>query len=45
MHALRYSPSVCHYKVSKELGYLPRPFIETIRDTYAWFDEFMPVSA
>jgi dihydroflavonol-4-reductase len=42
MHALRYSPSVCHYKASKELGYLPRPFIETVRDTYAWFDEFMP---
>jgi dihydroflavonol-4-reductase len=42
MHALRYSPNVCHYKASKELGYLPRPFIETIRDTYAWFDEFMP---
>jgi dihydroflavonol-4-reductase len=42
MHALRYSPSVSHYKASKELGYLPRPFIETVRDTYAWFDEFMP---
>lgn len=42
MHALRYSPNVSHYKASKELGYLPRPFIETIRDTYAWFDEFMP---
>ncbi len=38
LHALQYSPSVCHYKASKELGYLPRPFIETIRDTYAWFD-------
>jgi len=42
MHALRYSPSVSHYKASKELGYLPRPFLETVRDTYAWFDEFMP---
>jgi dihydroflavonol-4-reductase len=42
MHALRYSPSVSHYKASKELGYLPRPFIETVRDTYAWFEEFMP---
>lgn len=42
MHALRYSPNVSHYKASKELGYLPRPFIETIRDTYAWFEEFMP---
>jgi dihydroflavonol-4-reductase len=39
MHAVRYAPSVCHYKASKELGYLARPFIETIRDTYAWFDD------
>jgi dihydroflavonol-4-reductase len=39
LHALQYSPSVCHYKASKELGYLPRPFLETIRDTYAWFDD------
>ena len=38
MHTIQYSPSVCHYKASKELGYLARPFIETIRDTYAWFD-------
>jgi len=38
LHTLQYSPSVCHYKASKELGYQPRPFIETIRDTYAWFD-------
>jgi dihydroflavonol-4-reductase len=44
MHALRYSPSVCHYKASKELGYLPRPFFHTIRDTYAWFEEFMPAT-
>jgi dihydroflavonol-4-reductase len=39
LHALEHAPSVCHYKASKELGYVPRPFIETIRDTYAWFDE------
>ena len=32
-------PSVCHFKASKELGYVPRPFIETLRDTYAWFDD------
>jgi len=44
VHALRYSPSVCHHKASKELGYLARPFFETIRDTYAWFDEFMPAT-
>jgi dihydroflavonol-4-reductase len=39
MHALQFSPSVCHYKASKELGYVARPIIETLRDTYAWFDE------
>jgi dihydroflavonol-4-reductase len=44
MHALRYSPSVSHYKASKELDYLPRPFFNTIRDTYAWFNEFMPAT-
>jgi dihydroflavonol-4-reductase len=38
LHALQYAPSVCHYKASKELGYLVRPITETIRDTYAWFD-------
>jgi dihydroflavonol-4-reductase len=38
LHALQYAPTVCHYKASKELGYLARPLIETVRDTYAWFD-------
>jgi len=42
VHALRYSPSICHYHASKELGYLARPFFETIRDTYAWFEEALP---
>jgi dihydroflavonol-4-reductase len=39
VHALRYGPSICHYKASKELGYLARPFFDTIRDTYVWFEE------
>lgn len=42
VHALRYSPSICHHHASKELGYLARPFFETIRDTYAWFEEALP---
>jgi dihydroflavonol-4-reductase len=42
VHALRYSPSICHQKASKELGYSARPLFETIRDTYAWFEELMP---
>jgi len=40
LHALQYAPSVCHHKASKELGYVARPIIETLRDTYAWFDEY-----
>lgn len=39
VHAVKYSPSICHHKASKELGYNARPIFETIRDTYAWFDE------
>ena len=39
LHALQHSPSVCHFKASKELGYAPRPLVETLRDTYAWFDD------
>ena len=42
LHALEHSPSVCHFKASKELGYAPRPLIETVRDTYAWFDGNLP---
>lgn len=42
VHAIRYSPSICHHKASKELGYLARPSFDTIRDTYAWFEEAPP---
>jgi dihydroflavonol-4-reductase len=45
LHALQHSPSVCHYKAAKELGYVARPFIDTIRDTYAWFDGSLSPSA
>ena len=45
LHALEHSPSVCHHKAAKELGYLARPFIETIRDTYAWFDDSLASSS
>lgn len=38
LHALEYSPSVSHYKATAEFGYNPRPFLNTLRDTYAWFD-------
>ena len=38
LHALRYSPTVSHWKASTELGYVSRPIHETIRDTVVWFD-------
>lgn len=30
---------ISHAKASRELGYRPRPFEETVRDTLAWFAE------
>ncbi len=30
-------PSVSHAKATEELGYAPRPLVETISDTYQWF--------
>ncbi len=38
LHALRYSPTVSHWKASIELGYVSRAIHETIHDTVAWFD-------
>ncbi|MFZ2605370.1 NAD-dependent epimerase/dehydratase family protein [Candidatus Microthrix parvicella] len=37
LHALRYSPSVSHYKAATELGYRVRPIHETVGDTLNWF--------
>ena len=37
LHALRYSPSVSHYKAATELGYRVRPIHQTIADTLRWF--------
>ena len=37
LHALRYSPSVSHYKAATELGYRVRPIHTTISDTLKWF--------
>jgi len=31
--------SISHAKATRELGYKPRPFEETVRDTLAWFAE------
>jgi len=39
LSALKGSRMVCHDKASRELGYAPRPFEDTLRDTFAWFEE------
>ena len=35
--ALRATRDIRHDKAARELGYAPRPFEDTVRDTYAWF--------
>ena len=37
LHALRYSPTVSHYKAATELGYRVRPIHTTVADTLDWF--------
>nr|WP_287390035.1 hypothetical protein [Candidatus Microthrix sp.] len=37
LHALRFAPSVSHYKAATELGYRVRPIHETVADTLRWF--------
>lgn len=37
--ALAQHPLVSHEKAALELGYSPRPFQETLADTYDWFEE------
>jgi len=39
LRALRANRDVCHGLATRELGYEPRPFRETIADTLRWFDE------
>ena len=36
---LRWSQKISHEKASRELGYQPRPFEETLKDTLSWFME------
>jgi dihydroflavonol-4-reductase len=36
LHALRSNRRITHAKATRELGYAPRPLLETIRDTVAW---------
>ncbi|MBK6312489.1 MAG: NAD-dependent epimerase/dehydratase family protein [Candidatus Microthrix sp.] len=37
LHALRFAPSVSHFKAATELGYRVRPIHETVADTLKWF--------
>jgi dihydroflavonol-4-reductase len=39
MNALKSNHNISHDKASRELGYQPRPFKETLRDTLQWFAE------
>jgi len=37
--ALSQHPRVSHARAAAELGYAPRPFAETLADTYVWFSD------
>jgi hypothetical protein len=37
LYALRANRHVLHDKATRELGYQPRPTLETVRDLYQWF--------
>lgn len=39
LYTLRSNGAFSHEKASKELGYLPRDFIETLRDTVLWLEK------
>jgi dihydroflavonol-4-reductase len=39
VHSIQMHRHISHGKATRELGYQPRPFEETVRDTLAWFAE------
>ncbi len=39
VRSLQYHRNVSHAKASRELGYQPRPFRQTLEDTLKWFDQ------
>ncbi len=39
LHAVRNHSAVTHGKAARELGHAPRPIEETVKDTFAWFEE------
>lgn len=40
LHTLGHHQKINYKKAKKELGFSPRPFQETIEDTYAWMKEY-----
>lgn len=42
---LNSNSNISHARASKELGYHPRPLLETLRDTVAWFDHRLHLGA
>ncbi len=40
VHTLNMDYTFSHEKATKELGYVPRPFVETLQDTVKWFVNF-----
>ncbi|MFW5747756.1 MAG: NAD-dependent epimerase/dehydratase family protein [bacterium] len=39
MQSIRCHRFISHLKATRELGYVPRPFEETVEETMTWFDE------
>ncbi|MGP8079054.1 MAG: NAD-dependent epimerase/dehydratase family protein [Dehalococcoidales bacterium] len=39
LHALKSNHNISHEKATRELGYQPRPFKETLTDTLKWFEQ------
>ena len=39
LNALRSNRQVSHARATMDLGYAPRPFEQTLRETLAWFAE------
>jgi dihydroflavonol-4-reductase len=39
LHALKSNHNISHEKATRELGYQPRPFKETLTDTLKWFEK------
>lgn len=48
LYPLKHGGPVSHERAARELGYAPRPLVETVRDSLAWFEQigaFTPAPA